>query len=184
MVKQSRAPRPSHFGPLLHANIPPYLTVFPLATWARKKIDKVRRSFLWKGEENANGGHCLVNWPTVTRPKDLGGLGVPDLDRFGRALRLRWLCQEWVEDSKPWLGLDLPCSDVDRALFNASVKITLGDGAKTRFWHHNWLDGEAPRYLAPNLFRLVSRKNRTVQYELQNNNWMRSLRGKSLRLST
>ena len=38
-----------------------HLTVFPLPVWARKSIDKIRRSFLWKGEENANGGHCLVN---------------------------------------------------------------------------------------------------------------------------
>jgi hypothetical protein len=38
-----------------------HLTVFPLAAWARRKIDKIRRSFLWKGEDNANGGHCLVN---------------------------------------------------------------------------------------------------------------------------
>jgi len=35
-----------------------------------------------------NGGHCLVNWPMDTKPKELGGLGVPDLERFGRALRL------------------------------------------------------------------------------------------------
>ena len=39
----------------------------------------------------------------------------------------------------------------------------------------HWLDGQAPRYPAPNLFRLVSRRNRTVQQELRNNNWMRSL---------
>ena len=38
------------------SSMPTYhLTVFPLAVWARKKIDKIQRSFLWKGEENANG---------------------------------------------------------------------------------------------------------------------------------
>ena len=49
------------------SSMPTYhLTIFPLATWARKQIDKIRRSFLWKGDDNANGGHCLVNWPTVS----------------------------------------------------------------------------------------------------------------------
>jgi hypothetical protein len=96
-------------------------------------------------------------------PKELGGLGVPDLDKFGCALRLRWLWQDWTEDSKPWIGMDLPCNDVDRLLFNASTTVTIGDGAKAPFWHNNWLEGEAPKYLAPNLPQLATRKNRTVQ---------------------
>jgi hypothetical protein len=151
-----------------------HLTVFPLAAWARKKIDKIRRSFLWKGEENANRGHCLVNWPTVLRPKDLGRLGISDLEKFGRALRLRWLWQDWVEDSKPWAGAELPCNVLDRLLFDASTKVTIGNGEKARFWHSNWLDSEAPRHLA----LLVKRKNISVQLELRNNSWIRLLSGR------
>ena len=85
--------------------------------------------------------------------------------------------QDWMEDSKPWVGMDLPCNDIDCLLFNSSTTINLGDGAKARFWHNNWLEGQAPRYLAPNLFQLARRKNRSVQQELRNNNWILSLRG-------
>ncbi|KAJ1263036.1 hypothetical protein BS78_09G153900 [Paspalum vaginatum] len=155
-----------------------HLTIFPLAAWARKSIDKIRRSFLWKGEEQANGGHCLVNWPTVSRPKELGGLGVLDLDKFSRALRLRWLWQEWTNDEKPWAGLQVPCNNADNLLFHASTIVTLGNSTKSKFWHHNWLDGEAPRNLAPHVFELVKRKNRTVAQELSNNAWIRTLRNK------
>lgn len=48
-----------------------HLTVFPLKKWVEKKIDKIRRAFLWTGSEQANGGHCLVNWKRVCRSKDL-----------------------------------------------------------------------------------------------------------------
>jgi len=56
--------------------------------------------------------------------------------------------------------------------------VTIGDGAKARFWHNSWLEGVAPRNLAPHLFLLVTRKNKMVQQELQNNNRIHSLRGK------
>ncbi|KAJ1262159.1 hypothetical protein BS78_09G086300 [Paspalum vaginatum] len=155
-----------------------HLSIFHLAKWARKKIDKTRRSFHWKGEDNANGGHCLVNWPTVSRPKDLGGLGVLDLDKFGCALRLHWLWKEWTDNSKPWGGMQVPCNRMDRLLFQASTSVTVGNGAKAKFWHDSWLDGEAPCNLAPHLFMLVKRKNRSVLQELTNGAWIKPLRGK------
>jgi hypothetical protein len=111
------------------SSIPTYhLTIFPVTGWARKQIDKVRRSFLWKGDDNANVGHCLVNFPTVCQPKDIGGHGVTDLVKFSRALRLWWLWQEWTTADKPWVGTDAPCNETYPQLFNASTVIYIGNG--------------------------------------------------------
>ncbi|WVZ93250.1 hypothetical protein U9M48_039246 [Paspalum notatum var. saurae] len=108
------------------SSMPTYhLTIFCLAKWARKKIDKVRHSFLWKGTDNAHGGHCLVNWPTICLTKNLGGLGVLDHDCFGCPLRLY--------NSKTWAGLLIPCNNADRLLFQASISISIGNGKKTKF---------------------------------------------------
>lgn len=51
-----------------------HLIVFPMQKWLFKQIGKMRRSFFWKGEEpdKVNGGHCLINWPTVCTPKPFG----------------------------------------------------------------------------------------------------------------
>jgi hypothetical protein len=45
---------------------------------------------MWRGRKDAKGGHCLVAWPVVTQPKELGGLGISDLKTLGWALRVRW----------------------------------------------------------------------------------------------
>lgn len=66
-----------------------FITIFALKKWAVKKIDKIRRNLLWKGSEQASGGHCLVKWKKTTMPKNLGGLGILELGAFSRALKLR-----------------------------------------------------------------------------------------------
>jgi hypothetical protein len=52
----SRAGRHTLVTVVLSSMLTYHLTMFLLAVWARNKIDKIRRSFFWKGEENANGG--------------------------------------------------------------------------------------------------------------------------------
>ncbi|WVZ85361.1 hypothetical protein U9M48_032298 [Paspalum notatum var. saurae] len=108
------------------SSMPTYhLSIFPLTAWARKHIDRIRRSFLWKGKAETNGGHCLVRWPLVNKPKDLDSLGVLNLDKFDHALRLRWLLQDWVGEDQPWLGLNVPYDRTDRLLFGASTSVSV-----------------------------------------------------------
>ncbi|WVZ97032.1 hypothetical protein U9M48_042597 [Paspalum notatum var. saurae] len=153
-----------------------HLSVFPLAAWVRKRIDKIHRSFLWKGKAETNGGHCLVSWPLINKPKDLGGLGIINLEKFSRALRLRWLWRAWRDEDHPWQ--DAPCDRTDRLFFCASTRVSIGDGRKAKFWHDSWLDGMAPRNLAPHLFELVARKNNPVASELLGDRWINSVTNK------
>lgn len=59
--------------------------------WASAKVNRITHSFVWRGDdsETTGGGRLLVNWKMVCRPKALGRVGIADLKRFGRALRLR-----------------------------------------------------------------------------------------------
>ena len=123
-----------------------------------RAFDKIRRGMLWACKTSVSGGKCKVNWSRVCRPKVLGGLGILDLEKFARALRLRWLWQEWTAPDKPWVGLDTPNDDIDRRLFNAATEVTIGDGKKARFWSSSWLNGQAPSSIAPCIFEVSKRK--------------------------
>ncbi|CAM0958627.1 unnamed protein product [Alopecurus aequalis] len=152
-----------------------YLTIFAANPWAIKKMDKLRRNFLWKGDEEASGSSCLVSWKKVCAPKSMGGLGIKELAAYSRALRLRWIWFDWGEEDRPWKGTDLPVSEVDRQLFSACTQIKLGAGDKARFWSDNWLQGLEPRMVAPSLFKLATRKKISVKEGVENGNWMRGL---------
>jgi hypothetical protein len=46
-----------------------FLTVFAPSKWLLKKVDRMRQGFLWKGTEAVIGGHCVVHWENVKKPK-------------------------------------------------------------------------------------------------------------------
>ena len=91
-------------------------------------------------------------WSTgnnVVRQKKLGGLGIKDIALFSRSLRLRWLWYEWDSLQCPWKGTPVPCDQIDRKLFAACTEITIGNGQTALFWHDRWLQGNAPKDIAP-----------------------------------
>lgn len=98
-----------------------------------KEFDKSRRSFLWAGNQELRGGKCKVNWLTTCLPVSKGGLGIIDLERFGRALRLRWLWFSWTNPEKPWIGSELPVDDTDKALFAAATRVSVKNGKMASF---------------------------------------------------
>jgi len=114
--------------------IPIYLLIaIRVPKWFIRAVDKIRRSFLWKGRKEINGGSCLVAWEKVMRPIDLGGLGIRNLEIMGWALQMRWLWIEKTKPNRPWAGLEVPVHSNTVALFAVSVVTSVGNEENTLF---------------------------------------------------
>jgi hypothetical protein len=127
-----------------------------------------------------NGGHCLLTWPKVTRPKDLGGLGISDLRIMSWALRARWPWLQKSDRTKPWSDFQIQTCDIVQSLVVAAVITHLGDGSDTLFWKDRWLNGKCIKEVAPAVLGMVPKRiasRRLVKDALPDLNWLADLRG-------
>ncbi|GJM86847.1 hypothetical protein PR202_ga02745 [Eleusine coracana subsp. coracana] len=148
--------------------------------WFIKAIDKIRRSFLWKGRREANGGCCLVAWEKVQRPLDLGGLGILNLEIASWALQMKWLWLQKTTSDRPWSGLEIPTHPHARAMFAISIVTQVGNGRDTLFWTDKWLHGSALPDIAPEVFMHVPKRLtnvRIVEQALTDRTWVRDIQG-------
>jgi hypothetical protein len=83
--------------------------------------------YVWAASDKVSGGKCKIKGDVVCAPKNMGGLGVLNLDKFGRALRL-WSSYEWKDPEHAWVGMGNPCNDEDMDLFYASINLTIVNG--------------------------------------------------------
>ncbi|WVZ92764.1 hypothetical protein U9M48_038806 [Paspalum notatum var. saurae] len=97
------------------------LIAMDVPKWLIRAIDKRRHSFLWKGRQEIQEGHCPVAWTRACRPPEFGGLGIHNLEVLSWALRMRWLWQRKTEPQRPWSAFDFPVHPNARALFAISV---------------------------------------------------------------
>ena len=131
---------------------------------ALEAIDKIRRGFLWKGRKDVKGGHCLIAWPKVTRPPDLCGPGISNLQFLGWALKLRWLWLQKTEPDKPWAFLPVQAPPQVKAFFAISITSMVGNGKNTLFWTDMWLLGQRLDQIFPHQFRAVAARAKKEQY--------------------
>lgn len=66
-----------------------FMSLFPIPAKVQKQLDRIRRSFLWEGNNQDHKFH-LVKCPKVILPKSLGGLGVKDLVVHSRSMLMKW----------------------------------------------------------------------------------------------
>lgn len=90
-----------------------YMQAFKVIVGIIRHIDKMRRNFMWKGNDICKGINCLVNWERVCSMKINGGLGIIDLQCQNDALLTKWFwniekCPEslWANTVKSLHGLD------------------------------------------------------------------------------
>ncbi|XP_018460851.1 uncharacterized protein LOC108831839 [Raphanus sativus] len=101
--------------------IPTYaMSCFQLPVNLCKRIQSVLTRFWWDDAEG-NKKMCWVAWDQLTKPKDLGGLGLRDIQRFNQALLAKLA----------WRILTVP-----ESLF---ARILTGNGQTTRIWRDSWI---------------------------------------------
>lgn len=151
-----------------------------LPPWAAEEINSICRCFLWMGREGSIRRKCMVAWPTVCWPTDLGGLGIPDLRLTGITLQARWLWLRQADESWAWAELPLSVSKEVQAFFQMSTYTVLGNGRSTAFWTGHWIQGQAVKDVAPSLLDYVSCRNienTTVAAGLQGRAWVHQITG-------
>ncbi|KAM0919710.1 hypothetical protein ACQ4PT_008014 [Festuca glaucescens] len=160
----SREGRLVYVHAMMSASVVYQLLALDLDPWFFKAVDKLRRSFLWVGNSEVNGGSCTVSWHLVCQPKALGGLGLLNLRWMNVTLRARWIWLLRSDRSKPWSGMDIQVGFESMALFNALVRIVLGNGESILLWEDPWIGGLSMAAITTELLKLVRptvRKQRT-----------------------
>jgi hypothetical protein len=148
--------------------------------WLLEVANKWMRAFFWAGNQEIQGGQCLVAWRSICKPREFGGLGIKNLRLQGLALRVRWLWLRRTDQDRPWHGLpglhDREASEV----FQSMASFSVGDGHRIFFWTDRWIDGYTAEEIAPRVVERVPtrRKNiRMVAEAMRENDWLDDLEG-------
>ncbi|WMV13963.1 hypothetical protein MTR67_007348 [Solanum verrucosum] len=149
-----------------------------------KRLDRIRRNFLWQGNKEKKSFH-LVKWEEVMTSKENGGLGIKNLKLQSKALSMKWLWKYannnqmlWrkvigakYEEEDNWITKEVttPCGvslwRSIRSLWNevkSNSKAKVMDVSKTRFWKDIWHEKGNMEDLFPDIYNLIMFQQSTI----------------------
>ncbi|KAJ0508909.1 putative RNA-directed DNA polymerase [Helianthus annuus] len=176
-----------------------YLSLFLAPKSIVKKLESIRRSFIW-GRTNLKNKINWVRWEKLIRPKNFGGIGLGGIRDFNIAMLAKWWWRYKEEPNQLWAsvikayhttahrdnlvpikksipGVWKDIGSVDGILskeginISEKIKVTVGDGKNTRFWKDIWLTNLPLKFEFPDLFRLAKNKDAMVA-----SNWQGSMK--------
>lgn len=105
-----------------------FMTCFRLLQWVIKRIDSIRRGFLWGRNQGSPKGMSLINWDTVCMPREFGGMGLLDINLQNISLLLRWWWRPNTEPSAMWTDI------ITRIRITTSGGVSRWISGGTFFW--------------------------------------------------
>jgi len=154
------------------------MSLFPIPSKVLKRLDSLRRNFIWQGNKEKKAIH-LVKWECLITSKKDGRLGIRDLKAHNQSLLMKWLWRYNLETNALWRRFihdkygqdDQWCSNfvncpfgvgVWRAirsfwpLLAGNISFKVGNGRKILFWHDNWLGHGPLKVLLPNFYTIAT----------------------------
>ena len=169
-------------------NLPTYFfSLFKAPTTVTDALEKIRRRFLWGGDENNRKIHW-VSWDKIVDPKSEGGLGVGSIRTLNTSLLVKWWWRLKVEKNsiwsctikgihniynKPhdylssrnvhgvWKNIAAARTDLKKhgLEFEDIFKVHIKLGENSLFWLDRWIGTVPLKVKYPSLYELESRKN-------------------------
>jgi hypothetical protein len=80
------------------------MCLYLLYDWTHASMDKSRCRFFWEGVGDQRKFH-MVNWTTMCKPKDQGGLGILNTKLMNIALMMKWVWKLYQNEQGLWAEL-------------------------------------------------------------------------------
>ncbi|WMV14448.1 hypothetical protein MTR67_007833 [Solanum verrucosum] len=179
--------------------LPSYMmSLFPIPAKVTKRLDAIKRNFLWQGSEDKRKYH-LVKWKELLVSKRGGGLNIRELKTQNKSLMMKWLWKFVSPEVSLWKEViiekygmeDKWMTEVVTNPYNCSVwrsirnlwqlvkertSCKVGNGEKVAFWNDIWCGQEALKHAFPVLHSLSQGQEATVAELWTGQGWNLGLR--------